>query len=119
MVSKVNGVIMVDNNLTVDGDPGVFIYDPYVDEWLVQGDDWYRDRPRFPTRSDFRIKTDIEDEFFWSPFVDGDEVTVTVEDGVATLTGTVDSWLEYNAAANNAYEGGAVYVDNDLIVKVP
>ncbi|MDZ7700397.1 MAG: BON domain-containing protein [Deltaproteobacteria bacterium] len=119
VVSKVNGVIMVDNNLTVQGDTGVFIYDPYVDEWLVQDADWYRDRPRFPTRSDFRIKTDIEDEFFWSPFVDGDEVTVTVEDGVATLTGTVDSWLEYNASANNAYEGGAVYVDNDLTVKVP
>jgi hypothetical protein len=40
-----------------------------------------------------------------------------VDDGVATLTGTVDSWSEYDAAVNNAYEGGAVYVDNELLVK--
>jgi hypothetical protein len=40
-----------------------------------------------------------------------------VQRGVATLTGTVGSWSESNAAANNAYEGGAVYVDNELKVK--
>ena len=33
-----------------------------------------------------------------------------------TLTGTVDSWGEYSAATDNAYEGGAVHVDNDLVV---
>jgi osmotically-inducible protein OsmY len=43
---------------------------------------------------------------WWSPFVDSDDVNVTVDDGVVTLTGAVDSWSEYNAAANNAYEGG-------------
>jgi len=42
---------------------------------------------------------------------------VTIEDGVATLTGTVDSWSEYDAATENAYEGGATWVDNDLMIE--
>jgi osmotically-inducible protein OsmY len=46
--------------------------------------------------------------------VDSEQITVTVDDGVATLTGTVDSYTEMEAAVENAYEGGAVWVDNDL-----
>jgi hypothetical protein len=41
---------------------------------------------------------------------------VNVTDGVARLEGTVDSWSERAAATENAYEGGAVWVDNDLRV---
>ena len=117
VASKVNGVIMVDNNLKVGKDYTPFVYDPYVDGWYPYDADWYPDRPRFPAKSDWQLELDIGDELFWSPFVDSDTVEVAVDDGVATLTGTVDSWSEYNAAANNAYEGGAVYVDNDLTVK--
>jgi osmotically-inducible protein OsmY len=40
-----------------------------------------------------------------------------VTDGVATLTGTVDSWAERRAATDNAYEGGAVWVENELWVE--
>jgi len=39
-----------------------------------------------------------------------------VDDGKATLTGQVDSWSEYDAAAQNALEGGAVVVDNELTI---
>lgn len=46
-------------------------------------------------------------------------ITVEVEDGVATLTGTVESWGEYRAAAENALEGGAIMVDNELEVSGP
>jgi len=42
---------------------------------------------------------------------------VKVENGVATLTGTVDSWSEYRAATENAYEGGASSVKNELKIK--
>jgi osmotically-inducible protein OsmY len=49
----------------------------------------------------------IEDQLWWSPFVDANEVTVEVEDGVATLSGTADSWSERGAARDNAYDGGA------------
>jgi osmotically-inducible protein OsmY len=117
VASRVNGVIMVDNNLIVQEDYDRYTTNPYVDDWLYDYD-WQNDyRPRFPVRSDRQIKRNIEKELFWSPFVDADDVNVAVDDGKATLTGSVDSWSEYNAAANNAYEGGAVYVDNDLTVK--
>jgi osmotically-inducible protein OsmY len=53
---------------------------------------------------------------WWSPFVDADDVTIRVSDGVATLTGEVDSWSELRAATENAFEGGARWVRNDLEV---
>lgn len=67
-----------------------------------------------PELSDWEIKEDIEDELFWSPFVDSEDITVTVENGVATLTGTVDTWFEFQKARENALEGGARHVDNNL-----
>jgi osmotically-inducible protein OsmY len=66
------------------------------------------------TRSDTEIWEDIRDELWWSPFVDDDEVDVRVDEGTATLTGTVDSMAECQAATENAYEGGAVHVVNKL-----
>ena len=68
-------------------------------------------------KTDAAIKEDIEDELFWSPFVDLDEVNVKVDDGTATLTGDVDSLGEYEAATENALEGGAHKVDNDLVIR--
>lgn len=62
------------------------------------------------------LRCDIEDELFWSPFVDADEVEVSVEDGVATLTGQVDSWTKRNVASGHALEGGALRVVNRLEV---
>jgi osmotically-inducible protein OsmY len=49
--------------------------------------------------------------------VDSDDVTVTVRDGKAILTGAVQSWSEFEAAEENAFEGGAVWVYNDLLVR--
>ncbi len=114
VASKVNGVIVVDNNLTVEGESDFYTYDPYVDSWYHSDFNPDYDRPRFNPKSDWRIEEDIESELWWSPFVDSDDVDVQVEDGIATLTGSVESWAEYNAAANNAYEGGAVFVENEL-----
>lgn len=68
-------------------------------------------------KTDWEIKEDIEDELFWSPFVDSNEVYVSVKDGIATLTGTVESWMERGAAADNAYQGGAKEVHNYLKVQ--
>ncbi|MGC9324685.1 MAG: BON domain-containing protein [Desulfomonilia bacterium] len=92
IASSVKGVIVVQNNIDVR---------PYaVNE-----------------KSDWEIRQDINDELWWSPFVDANEVTVTVNDGVVTLTGTVDSWSEYRAAVKNAYDGGAESVINELKVE--
>ena len=116
IASKVRGVIVVDNNLMVRKDYDPYVYDPYVEPWYLDDYDWYRYRFSYPKMSDAEIKEEINDEFFWSPFVDADDVEVEVNAGTATLSGTVDSWSEYWSAEENAYEGGAVFVDNDLIV---
>lgn len=68
-------------------------------------------------KSDWEIKQDIESELFWSYFVDSDDISVRVENGVATLKGTVDSWQELHAAIENAFEGGARHVQSQLQVK--
>jgi len=67
--------------------------------------------------SDAAIADEIEDELWWSPFVDAGEVNVSVDDGVVTLTGEVDSYRESKAAVDNAYEGGAERVVNLLDVR--
>jgi osmotically-inducible protein OsmY len=116
LASRVNGIISVKNYLAVTGyfDPN--LYDPYLDDWYSgDGPDYYN--PPVTLKSDRSIKQAIENEFFWSPFVDGDDIDVQVENGRATLTGKVDSWSEYSAASDNAFDGGAVVVYNDLKVR--
>lgn len=69
-------------------------------------------------KSDPEIREDIRDELFWTPFVDGDDITVTVRGGVATLAGVVDTLEARRAATKNARDGGAVEVRNRLRVRV-
>jgi osmotically-inducible protein OsmY len=68
------------------------------------------------TLSDQIIEDRIIDELFWSPVVAQDNVMVRVTDGVAELTGTVDTMNERQAAIDNAYEGGAIEVDADALL---
>jgi osmotically-inducible protein OsmY len=96
IASRVKGVVEVQNNLQVDYTPSLS-----TETW----------------KPDWQIEEDIRSELFWSPFVDSDEVIVNVEDGVATLTGTVDTWSERQDATENAFEGGAVRVVNNLDVE--
>lgn len=67
-------------------------------------------------KPDEAIKRDIEKQLWWSPFVNEDEVEVSVENGEVTLTGTVDTELERRYAQENAYDGGAFSVTNNLKV---
>lgn len=67
--------------------------------------------------SDNQIKENIESELWWSPFVNESDVTVEVDQGVAKLTGVVDSWQERDAAIENAREGGAESVIDYLVVE--
>jgi osmotically-inducible protein OsmY len=116
LAAGIYGVTEVNNRLRVD-DGDVLTYNPYVDPWYTYDYDWYLYPHSIPVKSDREIREDISNEIFWSPFVDGADVTVSVDRGVATLTGRVDSWLEYSAAVENALEGGAVMVDNELELK--
>lgn len=106
------GVVDVRNHLMVSN-PAVLIYDPYVYDWSIYDFPWYI-APTVTSKSDREIKRDIEGELLWSPFVDAENVTVSVEAGDATLTGSVDSPGESNTAVQNALEGGAVTVINKL-----
>ncbi len=67
-------------------------------------------------KPDLEILEDVKEQLWWSPFVDSDEIVVSVDRGVVTLTGTVDSWSEYDDAEKNAFQGGARDVTNDLVV---
>ena len=115
IVSGIDGVIEVENNLVVS-DPTPLVNNPYVDEWLLVDFNWRPRRGDSTTLDDWEIEQNIERELSWSPFVDGEEVEVTVDDGVADLTGTVETMVERAAAEANAYQGGALSVDNDLVV---
>lgn len=116
VASKVSGVVAIDNNLKVQQEDIVYYWSPYLDAVNIQDYGWYYLPPRRPLKSDKLIKEDINDELFWSPFVDANQVTVTVKNGEATLSGRVDSAMESLAAVENAYEGGAIWVDNELVI---
>lgn len=89
LASGVKGVAGVNNYLTVG-------------ETIVSRDDW-------------EMQQDIEDAIYWNPFVEIGDVDVSVTDGVATLTGTVENWKEYKIAAEKAKEN-AEKVKNHLTV---
>jgi osmotically-inducible protein OsmY len=91
VAERVKGVVDVRNNIT------------YEHKWT-----W---------KPDWKIRRDVSSQLFWSPFVDSDQVTLSIEDGVVTLSGSVDSWSEKSATEDNAYEGGAKKVINNLDVK--
>ncbi len=116
MAAGIEGITNVVNRVEVGYDTTAYAFDPYVDTWYPETFDWYGTVPTYTYKSDAAILEDINDEMWWSPFVDSDEVSVAVDDGIATLEGTVESWSEYRSATENAYEGGAVYVDNELSV---
>jgi osmotically-inducible protein OsmY len=71
---------------------------------------------RWAWKPDWEIRENVKDQFYWNPYVDDEQVSMTVDDGVVTLTGTVDTWSERRTAEKNAYEGGAKDVMNNLNV---
>lgn len=117
VASRIKGVTTVNNSLTVSYPSYSYYYWPYSYYY----EPYYYNRPdsdeTWPYVSDAELKDEIESELFWSPFVDEDEVNVSMENGVATLTGSVDDWSEYESATENAYEGGASDVINKLKIR--
>lgn len=67
--------------------------------------------------TDLQIKYGVKNRLFWSSFVDDREVSVVVDDGQVTLTGTVDDRAAFHEATQAAIEAGASEVDNRLIVR--
>jgi osmotically-inducible protein OsmY len=69
-------------------------------------------------RTDLSIKEDVLDELEWQPSIDETQIGVVVNDGIVTLTGTVDSYLkkrEAEKAAKNV--AGVKAVAEEIVVK--
>lgn len=117
VASSAAGIARVRNDLQVVQGGHPLVYDPHVTEVYPYAYEWYDYQPSRTYTNDTAIRDEIKTELWWSPYVDEDQVNVTVSDGIAKLQGTVDSYAERAAAVENAYEGGAVWVDNDLRVR--
>ncbi len=113
IASGVEGVNEVNNQLTVNFPYSYYWwgYYPYYNLYITPP----QETSLIP--DDDLIKRNIGNEIWWSPFVDRDQVTITVKNGEVTLEGTVDSWREYRKAAEKAWEGGAYSVNNELVVQ--
>jgi len=73
--------------------------------------------PRNYSRSDERIKEDINDRLSDDPFVDASEIDVTVSSGEVTLTGTVDDRSNKRRAEDIAEDvSGVKNVENRIRV---
>jgi osmotically-inducible protein OsmY len=90
-LSDLSGVLEIENRILVQ--------DPW--EW----------------KPDYIIQKDVNDEFWWSPFVDSEDMSVKVKNGMVTLQGMADSWWEEEMAVRNAYEGGARHVESQLTIQ--
>ncbi|HTR35776.1 MAG TPA: BON domain-containing protein [Bryobacteraceae bacterium] len=120
VAARTKGVVEVRNRLHVEPQLTLSDSDSYYN-WP----DYYDGPLRYdtglfaplPLKTDAQVRKDIEKAFFWSPFVDRDDIKLTVHNGVATLTGKVDGWIAYGEAQRDAYKGGASFVVNRLQVK--
>ncbi|TGE23890.1 BON domain-containing protein [Hymenobacter aquaticus] len=109
VAASVNGVLDVENRVLVAGQESPDAAWP----------DFLRAAPARHAASpdpDHALAESIRTRFFWSASLHDQDVEVRVENGRATLTGTVDTWLERRLAAREAYEVGARDVNNHLRV---
>ena len=71
-------------------------------------------------KTDSEIKTDVQDELAWEPGIDDTKIGVTVDDGVVTLSGEVESYTKKIAAEKAAKRVfGVKAVAEDIVVKHP
>lgn len=76
--------------------------------------------PKGYQRSDERLTEEINDRLTYDDHIDASEVTVSVDGGEATLSGTVNSRLEKRRAEDLADDvSGVTHVQNNLRVKKP
>ena len=106
VAAGVSGVVDVNNRLEVLGAAAEEGFGP-----ALPGED-----KRNPATPDHALAERIRARYCWSASLHDQEVNVDVENGRATLTGTVDSWLDRKHAALAAHEAGARTVNNHLRV---
>jgi osmotically-inducible protein OsmY len=123
IASRANGVLDVENNLTV-GNPTLVNYEldhdsywGYLPSYSYWGTYRAPDRSTWRYASDAVLKDDITNKLVWSPWLGVDDITVSVVNGIATLAGYVGSRFELNKATQIAYEGGAQQVHNNISIR--
>jgi osmotically-inducible protein OsmY len=116
VIAGLDGARTVNNDLSVSTPDKAFVFDAYLSPYYPEVHTLsFTLMP--PIKSDGDLVRDVSEQLFWSPFVDRRDVTVVADGGRVTLLGTVDSWREYEEAATNALEAGALSVDNRLQVR--
>lgn len=65
-------------------------------------------------KNDWELAEDIESQLWWSPAIDEEFITVSVDDGVVTLNGVVEDLHEFRTAEENVIAAGAKRVINKL-----
>jgi osmotically-inducible protein OsmY len=113
--SRIAGVTRVDDELTVREPSSPYVFSPYLDPYTPYVGTWYF-VPSKPAASDAELTTRINTDLQESPFVHADLIHVRVQDGKATLTGTVPTFRDRNVATREAFQAGAIAVDNELKV---
>jgi osmotically-inducible protein OsmY len=69
--------------------------------------------------SNAELESNVADELYWDPKVDGAAIAVSAQDGVVTLRGTVGTFREKREAQQDAEKvHGVKKVDNELEVRV-
>ena len=107
VAAGVSGVVDVNNRLEV-------LSAPAADEGFVPS--FLGEDTLSPKTADVALAERIRTRYCWSASLHDQEVEVHVKQGRATLTGTVDTWLERKHAAVAAHEAGAREVNNHLLV---
>jgi osmotically-inducible protein OsmY len=76
--------------------------------------------PVMSVKSDREVQEDVLNELRWDSRVRQEEVGVEVDDGIVTLTGTVDNWAKKLAAKEAAHRVvGVRDVADDVRIKLP
>lgn len=118
VAARTRGVTGIHNEIDVTTPAGAATSRrPFVDDNPAQIYSWYVREPVKNQKSDRQLREDVQTQLFWSPFIEDDDVRVEVNDGFVKLEGTVSTRTEREAAIENAYEAGAVWVENNLEVE--
>lgn len=84
---------------------------------VVHINDYLAVRKNWVPKSDAAIQADLDDKLAYA-FVDPDsQVTAKVVDGVAILQGTVDTWMMWQTAMDQAIAAGARRPHNLIVVR--
>jgi len=118
LAASIEGARDVDNEIRVLNPKSGYVYHSFFYPYGPYAEGWYA-MPARPIGPDSRIAQSIRAHLAWNPSVDSSRIGVGVESAKATLTGRVDSYRERIAAAESAYEAGALTVDNQLQVSAP